>query len=148
MSMTKAGGGFVNMGDVFSMTSGDFSLVLWVKTAPGDQQEDLIPLSRHVSGHLNGYAIIMNISAGGAAGQIDKAYFYHSSAFGAEVISTTTVNDGAWHQIVAVYHAGGQVEIYVDGGQIEGSAAASPIQANSAVFQVGGITFGNTPTGV
>ena len=33
VSMTVNGGGLVNMGDNFSFTSGDFSIVAWAKTA-------------------------------------------------------------------------------------------------------------------
>lgn len=147
VSMTKAGDGFVEMGDIFPMTSGEFSVVVWVKTAPGDQQAELFPVSKHVSGEKSGYFLAVNTS-GGSYGQDDKTFFYTGVNPGSEVISTSTVNDGAWHQVVGVYRDSGQAEIFVDGGSPEDSRFAPPILGNAASFMAGGIHFGVTPTGL
>lgn len=145
ISLTRSLDSFVSMGDVFAMTSGDFSLVVWVKTAPGDQQSGLLAVAKHESGYYNGYFVNLNKTS--IYGLHDKALFYHSSTVGNEVVSTTTVNDGEWHQIACVYHAGGAAEIYVDGGIVEQSKPSTPIIANSADFMVGGISVVGTPTG-
>jgi len=145
VSVSKAGNGFVEMGDVFPMTSGDFSIVVWLKTSPGDQQSDLFPAAKHVSGTLNGYFLAVNNSSN--YGQTDKAWFYTSVNPGSEVISTTSVNNGEWHQIVAVYRASGQAEIFVDGGHAEASHSVPPIVDNAASFMAGGIYLGAAPIG-
>src|SRR5207245_5805475 len=63
-------------------------------------------------------------------------------------ISTTSVNDGNWHQIVAVYQAGGSKLIYVDGAPAEDSKPSQEFVANSVAFLIGGVNFGGTPTGL
>ena len=146
VSMTKAGNGFVEMGDIFPMTFGDFSVVVWVKTSLGDQQAELFPVSKHVSGAMSGYFLAVNTS-GGAYGQTDKAFFYTGVHPGSEVISTSAVNDGAWHQVVGVYRDSGQAEIFVDGAIAEDSKSAPPIGANVASFMAGGIHVGTEPVG-
>jgi hypothetical protein len=146
VSLTRSLDSFVTMGDAFAMTTGDFSLVFWVKTAPGDQTSDLIAVAKHESGFYNGYFANLNLTS--TYGLRDKALFYHSSTPGNEVVSSTTVNDGEWHQIVCVYHAGGTAEIYVDGGIAEQSKPSTPIIDNSADFMVGGIFFGGSPAGL
>lgn len=50
--------------------------------------------------------------------------------------------------VVAVYTAGGTAEIFVDGTPAEDSGTSSPVGATSAVFMVGGITYGDSPTGL
>src|SRR5207247_8565662 len=61
-------------------------------------------------------------------------------------ISTTSVNDGSWHQIVAVYQAGGSKLIYVDGAPAEDSKPSQEFVANSVAFLIGGVNFQGTPT--
>ena len=145
VSVSRAGNGFVEMGDVFPMTSGDFSVVVWVKTNPGDQQSDLFPVAKHESGTVNGYLIAVNTSS--IYGQTDKAYFYASVNPGAEAISTTSVNTGMWHQVVGIYQASGQADIFVDGGHPEDSEPVPAIVDNAAPLMAGAINIGSTPTG-
>jgi len=139
ISVTKAGNGFVNMGDVFPMTSGNASISVWIKTAPGDQQADNVFVSRHQAGSTNGYLLGVNTTSG--YGLTDKAYFYASDPHGEELISTTTVNDGEWHHIVAVYRQSGPSELYVNGGAPEDTGPAGPVIGNSAPFVAGGVHF-------
>lgn len=140
VSMSKAGGGFVNFGDIFPLTSGDFTIILWAKTAPADQQADMFLLANQLTGILNGYVIAINTSGG--YGQTDKAWFYMSNNSGDELVSNSSVNDGNWHQIAAVYVDGGQAEIYVDGGSAEATGPANPIIEGQGDFHVGGVTVG------
>ncbi|HVV46724.1 MAG TPA: LamG-like jellyroll fold domain-containing protein, partial [Bryobacteraceae bacterium] len=58
--------------------------------------------------------------------------------------STTAVNDGQWHQLVATYNAtGGVASIYVD-GHLEAASSGTVLNPVSGVhFMVGGI-FGVT----
>jgi hypothetical protein len=124
------------------MTTGDFSIAVWVKTSVNGET---FAVGKHKSGSAPGYFIGLNMS--GTLGSPNKAYFYNNSATAAVPVSTTSVNDGAWHQIVAVYHAGGNAEIYVDGGPAEGTPQLSHTMAEAAAdFMVGGITYGESPT--
>ncbi len=132
--------GYVYMGNVLDLTSGDFSIVAWVKMSAGDQTSETVVLSKHERWYNNGYIIGINSLGGG--GQADKAMFYEGTVAGAPV-STTSVNDGNWHQIVAVYHSGGSKSIYVDGAPAESTQASEPFIGNLASFMIGGTSDNN-----
>ncbi len=134
--ITKGDGGHVVMGNHLGLTSGDYSIIAWVRIAPGDPEAHAV-VSKHTSGWVNGYALM--VGSGPGYGRANKAYFYPSAYSGDEPISTTTVNDGYWHQLVGVYAAGGQAQIYVDGAPVEGSKPSRPMSANGSSFLVGGI---------
>jgi hypothetical protein len=149
VSMSRAGNGFVNFGDIFPFTSGDFSYSIWVKMAPGDQEELGVAVGKHVT-HSSANGHFLGINAWGSRGQNDKAWFYMSSAIGQELISTTSVNDGEWHHIVVTYQAGGQARLYVDGGspEMSKSTVPMPIIFSSSDFYVGAVNWrGDGPQG-
>lgn len=143
VGMSRVGGGYISMGDVFPMTTGSFSLVTWVMTAQGYQADDLSCLARHEAGTANGY--IIGVNANGPYGRTNKAWFYVSVPSGSELISTTDVTDGDWHQVVAVYHSSGFAELFVDGGQAEDSGNMPAVVANDAPFRVGGVSRSGMP---
>jgi len=145
LSLSIAGDGYVTMGDAFAFAGGDFSIVVWVKTDAGDQTPDYLILARHRATYVAGYIIGMNQN--GTYGATDKAWFYQSVSPGGEVISNKAVNDGAWHQIAVSYHAGGLVELYIDGTPMDNSKAASPIVYVDAPFLIGAIDWWGTPKG-
>jgi len=149
LSITKAGNGFVNMGDVLGLESGDFSVLAWVKMTAGDTQSSAI-VSKQRAGYANGYVLAANRSEGPTGGYAaaNKAWFYDSDFHGQEVTSTSSVNDGNWHQIVGVYVAGANKYIYVDGAPAEASNASRPIVANPGKLVVGGVDFDGTPGGM
>jgi len=143
ISLSEASGSLVNIGTSFpGFTSGDFSLVAWVKTTTSDDSSVIV--SKHLAGSVNGY--LLNINTTGSYGAANKAMFYDSTPPGGEAISTTTVNDGVWHQIAGVYTAGGNIQIYVDGSPAENTKSSKPIVANTAPFLVGGVSISGTPT--
>jgi hypothetical protein len=79
--------------------------------------------------------------------ELGKAGFYATDQSPVTyAYSTTSINDGTWHQLVGIYSAGGTQQIYVD-GQFEGSASSSPIIANTADFLIGGIFLNGANTG-
>jgi hypothetical protein len=133
ISLERAANGFVNMGNVLGLTSGSFSLVAWVKM--NSTEADTVALGKHQTFSHNGYFLAINPTGGG--GQVNKAMFYQGSIVGAPV-STTSVNDGNWHQIVAVYQAGGSKSVYVDGSPAENIKASQSFIGNSAPFLIGG----------
>ena len=142
ISLDKALGGLVNMGTSFpGFLTGDFSIVLWVNTTT--TLIDTVPLGKHAAGSENGYFIAINTTGGG--GTANKATFVESEFVSLGTTSTTTVNNGAWHQIVGVYQAGGNESIYVDGSPAESTNAASAMVGNSAPFLIGGVNQSGTP---
>jgi len=136
VSLDRTGNGFVDMGDQFGFTSGDFSIVAWAKTAPGDQTYNTYILSKHHAGTACGYVLGINTDAGGN-GQTDKAWFYVAD-YSPAAASTTSVNDGNWHQVVGVFHAGGSHDLYVD-GEWETSMNSSEAIATDAPLLIGGV---------
>src|SRR5439155_14181633 len=59
-----------------------------------------------------------------------------------------SVNDGNWHQIVAVYQAGGTKSIFVDGTPAEDSKLSQPFNQNAVAFLIGGVNYSGVPTGL
>ena len=134
ISLSTATDSYVSMGNVYNFTSGDFSIVSWVKTTDTGGQ---FSVSRHHTGFENGYFIALN-NVGDGAGDI-PSHFY---ATGPVAGSSVNVEDGNWHQLVAVYQAGVGTRYYVD-GTFQESGAAPTIGANDAPFMVGGVdSFG------
>lgn len=142
LSLSQAANGFVTIGNVLGLTSGNFSIVAWVKMNVGDSTSDTVVVSKHQAFSLNGY--ILGVNSIGGGGLANKAMFYEGSVGGSPV-STTTVNDGNWHQLVSVYQAGGTKAIYVDGAPAESIKASEQFIGNSSPFMIGG--SGGIPTG-
>ncbi len=140
--LSKATNGFVNMGDVLRLDNGDFTVMAWIKLNAGDTAEGAI-VGKQITGFANGYILVAN-GAGGYS-QPNKAWFYESDQPGQEVTSSTSINDGNWHQIVGVCEASGNKYIYVDGAPAEASKASRPMIANEGKLLIGGLDFGGTP---
>ncbi|NLH17246.1 MAG: LamG domain-containing protein [Phycisphaerae bacterium] len=134
-----SGNGVVDLGWNFGFP-GDFSIVLWVKTDSVQPSEPII-LSKHQSGYPNGYLLGLNLHPNGY-GSADKAWFYYGGSPGQQPISTTSIPDGKWHQIVMVYRAGNRGEIYVDGSGVEQSLATLGSLSYAAPLLVGGLYAG------
>lgn len=141
VSLDKASGDFVNMGDVFNFGSTDFSLSFWVKTTTTDVES--VPVARHLTGIAAGYLFMINTS--GTYGSPDKIFFYTSNSPGGEAISTTTVNDGVWHHVAGVYEHGVSKRVFVDGAPAEATLGAPGNTPVGAPFLVGGLSVGGTP---
>jgi M6 family metalloprotease-like protein len=154
LSLTRAQSGFVNMGDVLPLTDVNYSLVAWVRTAPGDVQDDQVVLGRHVQGFKNGYQLLLNTTGGalipGRASLVTGGSGLLPWLSAETPVSTTPVNDGNWHQIVAVHDLNaGTKRIYVDGAPAED---AKPVQSNNVPlnrsFLIGGVSSGFLPIGL
>ena len=142
ISLASATNSLVNMGNGFpGFTTGDFSVVSWIKTSTTTGDSGYI--SKHEAFTANGYFLDVNATGGGGAP--GKALFYASGPASTDPVSTTTITDNTWHQVVGVYHAGGNAEIYVDGAPVEDTRASNPIVANSAPFLIGGVNASGTP---
>ena len=131
------------MGNVLGFTSQPFSIVAWIKTAPGYSVSDSALVSKHAAFTANGYWFMVNQAGGG--GQVGKVIFGEGTA-AAAVTSTTTVNDGNWHQIVSTWQPGGKMFVYVDGAPSEASNNAhSSLVANSVAFLIGAVNVSGVP---
>ncbi|MBL8879549.1 MAG: hypothetical protein JNG88_10565 [Phycisphaerales bacterium] len=137
-------GSLVNMGPSFGFAA-DFSTVLWVRTTPGETRSHIVA-GRHRSTIQAGYFIATNLGIPNCYGVADKAYFYQAGGCNTDARSTTSINDGNWHQIVGVHRSGGQHRVYVDGAPVEGSVAAGAISYVDIGFMVGGLDIGGAPT--
>lgn len=147
LQLDRALNGHVLVGDQFGFSIGDFTVVAWVKTQPGDTAPDTVVLGKHQAGIENGYFLFLNTTAGGTIGQAGKASFYAAPTF-STATSATDVNDGVWHQIVVVAQAGEAKSIYVDGAPVEDTGAERPIVENNVPFIVGGIQGSGSPVGL
>ncbi len=134
VSLSRATGDYVTMGNVLPLTGTDFSLVVWVKTTAGDN----VILSKHQSTVVAGY--IMAQYETGSYGSPGKAWFYGRGEPSLAPISSTTINDGNWHQIIVTYAQGGNASIYVDGAPVEDFHPSVPIVDNAAPFLIAGLS--------
>lgn len=143
IKLLNAGNSLVNMGNtVPGFTTGNFTIVAWIKTTATNG--DAIFAGKHLAGQSSGYFLGVN-AIGGTGGAANKAAFYPSGRGSNIPFSTTTVNDGTWHQVVGVYTAGGNAQVYVD-GNLEGTRASPIMAGNTVSFLIGGITIGATPS--
>ena len=93
---------------------------------------------RHITGTFNGYMMRANADTGGY-GIAGRASFYQSNSPGNTAVGTSTITDGVlWHHLVATYAAGGNLNLYVDGG-LQATIPSQTIISNSANFIVGGV---------
>lgn len=145
LSLERDVNSYVDTGPWFDFVDRDFSLQAWVRTNPGDTS-DLFVVGQHNSGSLNGIILFVN-GINPVERRDGSAGFYASARQQDVLLSGTDVNDGNWHQLVSVYRVAGNVELYVDGANLESSALAQTINPNTASFLIGGITFGSTPGG-
>ena len=129
----------VSMGDHFGFAS--FSIESWIKIPNGYTTVE-VPFGKHIAGAGNGYYV--SVSELGP----DVTQFYPGNY--PRIYSSTTqpvVNDGQWHQIVAVFSSSTSIaSLYID-GVLNASGQAST-QFNNTDFLIGGTTHGPTYNGL
>jgi hypothetical protein len=128
--------GMVTVPHIPEIATNDFSIVVWAKMAAGDTTASSFVFSQHEAWHNNGTLVLLNTSPGWGA--VGKASFMVQTGFDS-VSSTTAVNDGVWHQIVATRKQGGSINIYVDGAPAEATRAGVPIANRRAPLLIGGL---------
>src|SRR5262245_12762216 len=143
ISLSRPDNGFVSMNNVLGFLSGDFSIVLWTKTT--ETANDTLVLAKHEAFSENGYVMAINPTGGGGAP--GKATFVVSEFVALGVTSSTSVNDGKWHQIVGVFESNGNERVYVDGSPGEATGATEPMVANNAPFLIGGASVSGNASG-
>lgn len=146
IELTRAQTGYVDVGDVLSLTNGNFTLSLWMKSAPGDVTEDTILLHKHTVGTRDGYFFGFNKTS--VLNVPGKAYLVIGDetpliVLAETPVSVTDVNDGEWHMITAVHEAGGLKKMFVD-GRLEAIRPSQLFSPNTNHFVIGGFL---TPSG-
>jgi len=100
---------YINCGDTESLriTTGDLTLVGWIKTASGGT------IISTACGMTDGSWYSMGL---GSDGRIVISLATHFPVYYTRVTGTTCINDGKWHQAAVVRDsANGMVRVYVDG---------------------------------
>src|SRR5882724_3817038 len=117
--------------------------------APGDTSDTVI-LTKQAAYSRNGYLLDVNKDAV----FLDNKVAFVEGGTGVAAytieetpISRTSVNDGNWHQVVAVYQAGGIRSIFVDGAPAEDTKPSQPFLQNNVAFLIGGVNYQGVPTG-
>jgi hypothetical protein len=145
-----SGNGWVNLGTFFSPSpSSSFSFVAWINTS---QTTGASVVGNNQAGVDNGFILGVNnidpyATGWGQPGQAVFEASQHPNGGDTPATSTTTVNNGSWHQIVGIYQASGLNEIAVDGA-IEGSVpSVSYANPNNYLVIGGGDNNPNNPDG-
>jgi len=139
------------MGDVLHLATRDYSLVAWMKMSPTEHTPDSVLLGKHAAYSRNGYFLHVNQTGGLPIPTDNKVFFYqggsgYDSITAEETpVSTSIINDGEWHQIVAVYRAGSIKSIYVDGAPAEATKPSQSHTDNSVAFLIGGVNENGIP---
>ncbi len=149
LSLISSQNGYVSMGNVLSLDSGVYTITAWARVAPGDLTPNYQIVSKHLSGSRNGYFLLLNDTTSASLGSSKASFNAGGLGFPFDTpLSTTTVTDGTWHQIVAVHDAvAGTKKIYVDGSPLEDAKPTQAVTPNNAPFIIGGELF-ITPSGL
>jgi hypothetical protein len=140
LQVDRLQGGYTKFDNVLNLAGGDFSLALWVRLNTNDANAGQVLLGKSFGGTTNGWFVAANVTSGlGAAG---KSVFFAGNT--AAPVSQTVINDGRWHQLVAVNRAGGDATIYVDGAPAQPTVPAASILTSAAQLTLGGWDDGTT----
>lgn len=105
VSLASASNQYAEIDSNLSITAYPFTIEAWVKTtATADST-----VGSFVVNTTNNQMFALRVDASG------YAYTYARNTSGVLAESTTAVNDGDWHHIVAVFAASNDRTIYVDG---------------------------------
>ena len=109
--------------------TGDYTVSAKVKTAAGFSATGTVIQQRDPggTGYLGEY--MLNVNANGTV-----TYFIYNNGYQVNLTTTTTVNDGNWHHIMAV-RSGATVTVYIDGVQAaQGSGTVQELLALSVAI--------------
>ncbi|MEZ6233176.1 MAG: LamG domain-containing protein [Phycisphaerales bacterium] len=136
LMLSRATNDHVLIGNVLPLTGQSrFSIVAWVRLPTPTSPEQFV-IGRHFATIVAGYFLAVNPS--GTYGAPGKAWFYASHSPGPEPISTTSVNDDQWHQIVLTRDPS-MIRVYVDGAPAEQTKASVAIGSTTAPLILGGL---------
>lgn len=133
LELSRAGNGYVALGDILPQLNTSYSVSLWFQMIAGDTTPVGVLLARHQPGYENGYFIIVNNFPDTVAAYTGNIPFLGTTA---------TVNDGLWHHVVLSYDVTGQILLYLDGSPARSMTAAVPVIPSPAQTLIGGLDVG------
>jgi hypothetical protein len=146
VALNRSLGGYARMPAFPGLVTDSFSVLGWVKTAPGDTALSYV-LTLHEAWYANGFFVQYNRETGGAGlGQPGKATVVVQDGNHAGT-GSHAINDGQWHHLALVYRKGDSASLYVDGAPADATVAVSSMTDRTVPFLVGGI-YGLETTGV
>jgi len=144
LRFSRSENSFVDFGQVLTLTETSFSISGWVLIPTGESSPVSGVMTKHRPGTGNGYAILFNeIHVPDGANKLACFVGDYGTVEYAVPLSTTPVNDGAWHHFVVVYNAADRIKLYLDGLPMESARAARPAFFSPARLLLGGIDPGN-----
>jgi hypothetical protein len=144
LKLDRTQNGMVLVTNLVGLVTNDFSVVAWMKVLAGDTTPDTILLSAHEAWAHNGFLLQLNETAG--SGAPSKATLVVNDGVHT-LTSSTSVDDGNWHQIVTVCAKGGQTALYVDGSPAEAALLSPSVTDRNPPFILGG-AYGRVTHGV
>jgi hypothetical protein len=144
LALDRTQNGLVSVAHIPEIATNDFTVVAWIRLPAGDLTPSTFVCSQCESWYANGFFLALNAHRGGLVPA--KATFF-VSAINKYLTSTTSINDGQWHQLVGTYQKGGQTRFYVDGAPAEVAVPSGPLIDRGAPFLIGGV-LGDIVTGV
>ncbi|HXC51522.1 MAG TPA: LamG domain-containing protein [Candidatus Limnocylindrales bacterium] len=139
--------GLVNAGDVLAFIGQErFSMQAWVKTT---STSSMLVSGRHRQFITSGYWLGLNDTGDGPPAEPVGSFHFFQSDQPPFNTGDQGINDGQWHQIVAVRDtARGELRLYVDGvrkPQADSSGTIQSLVPTTAPFFIGGMLTGETP---
>jgi hypothetical protein len=134
-------GGFVLVGDHLELTA-NFTLQAWIRT---QTSQGAVVLGRYEPPFQGGFALMLNDPNDGAPSEPSGSFHLYQSNTPQIHSGDHGLNDGEWHQIVAVHDSDAtQVRLYVDGERVPeplSLADFANISGSDADFLIGGYTL-------
>lgn len=150
LSTTVAGNGYVDMGDIFQFLGFErFSVQIWVRT---EQATGALLVGRHVSTVVQGWWVGLNDTNDGPPNEPAGSFHLYQSDVPDFQSGDQGINDGEWHQLVAVRDSSSanQIRLYVDGERVPSPTSSGGIHSivpTTAPFLVAAAIFSGQPQG-
>jgi hypothetical protein len=147
LSLEGESPGLVNAGDVLAFTGLErFSIQAWVKT---EQSTGALVVGRHKQFVTTGYWLGLNDTGDGAPIEVEGSFHFFQSDNPPFNSGDQGINDGEWHQIVAVRNtSASQLRLYVDGVRVPEAGSSGSINnllETAAPFLIGGMIADDNP---
>ncbi len=137
LTLDRSKDGYVRVPHITNVLGTDFTVVVWVKLPPGDTTQSCL-ISQNEQWQVGGFLINSGVGPAVGWGQAGRASLLLNDYTHA-IASTSTINDGQWHQVVCIYRLGARTGLYVDGAPVEVELASVPLVDRDVPFLIGGV---------